>query len=105
MSKKIQNLTGRQVIIRLSSGQSLFIGPGGVSNEIPDKELRDNTMVNKLQAKRVIRVLPVEAKVADISAQAHTGEAKSGAGSSSAVEEETGTIEKNKKKTKTKGGK
>lgn len=60
MLMKIENLTARMVILRLNSGQSLFIGPGAVSGEIPDVEVKNNPMLNKLRDRRVIAVHPVE---------------------------------------------
>ena len=57
----LTNLTGRQVLIRLNSGQTLFIEPGGRSGEIPGGEIGDNTMVDKLLSRHIIAVNPVEA--------------------------------------------
>jgi hypothetical protein len=57
----LTNLTGRQVLIRLNSGQTLFIEPGGRSGEIPGDEISDNTMVDKLLSRHIIAVNPVEA--------------------------------------------
>jgi len=58
--KKYGNLTGRLVMLRLNSGQTMFIEPGTVSNEIPEEEVMDNTCVNKLLQKEVIAVYTVE---------------------------------------------
>lgn len=54
MFKKIENLTTRLVIIRLNSGQTLFIDPGITSGEIPDAELTNNSTIQKLLERRVI---------------------------------------------------
>lgn len=53
-----ENLTGRQVFIRLNSGQTLFIEPGGRSGNIPGDEISDNTMVDKLLGRHIIAVQP-----------------------------------------------
>lgn len=56
MSIKIENKTNRLVILRLNSGQTLFIDPGTFSGEIGDKEISNNTMVKKLVDRGVIAV-------------------------------------------------
>lgn len=56
MMNKIVNLTGRLVILRLNSGETLFIDPGTTSTGIPDVELRKNTMIKKLRDRGVINV-------------------------------------------------
>ena len=53
-----ENLTGRQVLIRLNSGQTLFIEPGGCSGEIPGDEVDDNAMVDKLLNRHIIAAHP-----------------------------------------------
>lgn len=58
MFKKIQNLTKRLVMLRLNSGKTLFLDPGAISKEIPGVELENNTIVKKLQYRRVIDVHP-----------------------------------------------
>lgn len=55
----VENLTGRQVLIRLNSGQTLFLEPGGRSGEIPAEEMSDNTMVDKLLNRHIIATQPV----------------------------------------------
>jgi len=55
-----QNLTDRQVILRLNSGETLFIEPGRSSAYIPVEEMRNNTMVDKLLDRRIIAVHTVE---------------------------------------------
>lgn len=55
-----QNLTDRQVILRLNSGETLFIEPGKPSGYIPVEETRNNTMVDKLLDRHIIAVHTVE---------------------------------------------
>jgi hypothetical protein len=40
--------------MRLNSGQTLFIEPGGRSGDIPGDEINDNPMVEKLLGRHVI---------------------------------------------------
>lgn len=56
MSRKFENKTKRPVILRLNSGQTLFIDPGTFSREIEEKEVSNNTMVKKLLDRGVIAV-------------------------------------------------
>ncbi len=53
MARKIQNLTDRKVLVRLSSGETLHIAPRGTSAELSDVEVQ-NAKVRKLQDGRVI---------------------------------------------------
>ncbi len=55
-----ENLTDRQVILRLNSGNTLFIEPGKPSGYIPVEEVSNNTMVDKLLDRRIIAVHTVE---------------------------------------------
>lgn len=52
--KTIENLTHRQVILRLNSGKTLFIEPGTPSESLPLEELSNNIMVDKLLDRRII---------------------------------------------------
>ncbi len=58
----IENLTDRQVILRLNSGKTLFIEPGKPSGYIPVEETDNNTMVEKLLGRRIIALHTVEEK-------------------------------------------
>ncbi|MCK5058542.1 MAG: hypothetical protein KAT34_17940 [Candidatus Aminicenantes bacterium] len=60
MFEKIENLTTRLVIIRLNSGQTLFIDPGATSGEIPEVELRNNSKIKKLRDRGVIALHPAK---------------------------------------------
>jgi hypothetical protein len=62
MFKKIQNLTRRLVILRLNSGRSLFVGPGDYSGEIPEVDLANNSMFQKLKERGIIAVHPAVKK-------------------------------------------
>lgn len=62
MSVKIENKTNRLVILRLNSGQSLFVGPGAYSGEIPEVELVNNPMFEKLKDRGIITVHPAVEK-------------------------------------------
>ncbi len=61
MATKIENLSGRKVLIRLSSGQALHIAPRTTSEELSDVEV-NNPKVQKLQDRRVITLHRAEAK-------------------------------------------
>ena len=65
MFKIIENLTDRQVVLRLNSSQSLCLDPGTTSGKILNVELSDNPMVKKLRERRVIALYPVEAAKED----------------------------------------
>ncbi len=56
MSIKFENKTEKQVILRLNSGQTLFIDPGIFPGEVEDIEASNNTMVKKLLDRGVIAV-------------------------------------------------
>jgi hypothetical protein len=94
MFNKIQNLTDRQVILRLNSGKSLYIDPGSTSGQVLEIELKGNPMVRKLRDRRVIALYPVEAQKEDAPVSETAAPAPK-------------TIEKPKEKTKSKskGGK
>ena len=53
MPTKIENLSGRKVLIHLSSGEALHIAPHMTSAELSDVEV-DNPKVQKLQNRHVI---------------------------------------------------
>ena len=53
MPTKIENLTRRQVLVRLSSGETLHIAPRATSDDLADVEV-DNAKVQKLEQLRVI---------------------------------------------------
>ena len=61
MSIKIENKTNRLVILRLTSGQTLFINPGTFPGEIGDEEISNNPMVKKLLDRGVITVHSIRA--------------------------------------------
>jgi len=54
MPVKIENLTMKPVLLRLNSGKTLHISPRTTSIEIMDVEVKDNTMVQKLQGQCVV---------------------------------------------------
>lgn len=60
--KTFENLTHRQVILRLNSGKTLFIPPGKLSDPLPVEEVSDNTTVDKLLDRRIIAMHPAKAK-------------------------------------------
>jgi hypothetical protein len=102
MSRKFENKTKRLVILRLNSGQTLFIDPGTFSREIEEKEVSNNTMVKKLLDRGVIAV------------HSYPGEKpgplkrplkQSPAPASAAGIEEPDQKKKDKKQIKSKGGK
>ena len=53
MATKIENLSNRKVVVRLSSGESLHIAPRATSEELNDVEVH-NSKVEKLLERRVI---------------------------------------------------
>jgi hypothetical protein len=53
MAIKIENITDRKVIVRLSSGETLHIAPRTTSEELNDVEVQ-NAKVEKLLQRRVI---------------------------------------------------
>jgi hypothetical protein len=61
MSIKYENKTNRLVILRLNSGQTLFIDPGTSSGEIGDEEVSNNPIVKKLLDRGVIAVHSIPA--------------------------------------------
>ncbi len=61
MSIRFENKTKRLVILRLNSGQTMFIDPGTFSGEIGDEEKSDNPMVKKLLDRGVIAVHSIPA--------------------------------------------
>lgn len=56
MSTTIQNMTRRLVLLRLNSGETLFLEPGGLSRTIEDRELNHNTMLQKLRERKIISI-------------------------------------------------
>jgi hypothetical protein len=52
----IKNLTLRPIIVPLNSGTNLRLSPEELSSDIPDVELKDNTIIDKLQRQRTIAV-------------------------------------------------
>jgi hypothetical protein len=61
MSIRFENKTKRLVILRLNSGQTVFIDPGTFSGEIGDEEKSNNPMVKKLLDRGVIAVHSIPA--------------------------------------------
>ncbi len=53
MSGKIENRTRRPVSLRLNSGKTVHIAPGGAL-EVEDVEVENNAKVKKLEDRRVI---------------------------------------------------
>ena len=92
------------VILRLNSGQSLFIDPGTFTGEIGEKEASNNTMVNKLLDRGVIAVHSIPA-VKNRTPE-HPPEPSPAPAPISAVEKpDQKKNNKKQKKSKTKGGK
>ena len=61
VATKIENLSGRKILIRLSSGQTLHIAPRATSEELSDVEVQ-NPKVQKLQDRRVIALHRTETR-------------------------------------------
>ncbi len=53
MPTKIENLTRRKVLVRLSSGETLHIAPRTTSDDLSDVEV-ENAKIRKLEERRVI---------------------------------------------------
>jgi len=57
MAVKIRNMaTSGPVVVPLSSGTTLRLAPGQVSDDLPDVEVANNAKVDKLQRQGVIDV-------------------------------------------------
>jgi hypothetical protein len=97
MTKKVQNLTNRQVILRLNSGKSLFIGPRAVSGEILEGLVSKNAKVDKLLKRGVIALQDVKAAEKSKSKPLQAQEEK--------VPVVAGKAETDEKSKKSKGGK
>jgi hypothetical protein len=72
ISKTIENMTHRNVMLRLNSGNTLFIEPGKPSESIPVEEVSDNPMVDKLIERRIIAMHTVETKQSGAPAKSKT---------------------------------
>jgi hypothetical protein len=53
MTTKIENITDRKVVVRLSSGETLHIAPRTTSDELNDVEVQ-NAKIEKLLQRRMI---------------------------------------------------
>lgn len=63
MAVVIQNLGLRKPIsLRLNSGDSLLLGPGGFSSKISETEVKDNPKIKKLLAQHYISFQPTGKK-------------------------------------------
>jgi hypothetical protein len=90
--KTVENKSQRMVLLRLNSGNTLFIG-SGMTLEVPALELERNRLVEKLLERRIILV--------------HDGATKKAAGSLGKIKAKNQgkTQTKKKAKAKVKGGK
>jgi hypothetical protein len=55
MATRIENMTNRKVVVRLSSGETLHIPPRTTSDDLSDVEVQ-NDKIEKLVERRVIAV-------------------------------------------------
>ena len=62
MPVAIRNLTSRSLIVPLNSGTNLRLSPGEVSAEVHAVELKENSKIEKLKARRAIAVESREEK-------------------------------------------
>ena len=61
MKCTIQNLARRPIALHCNSGETLHLPPGYV-HEVPEEELKGNTLVEKLKKKKLLSVKPAKAK-------------------------------------------
>lgn len=62
MPIKIENLTNRLVLLRCNSGETLHLPPRTTSPELPDVEVKNNSKVEKLIERQVIKIHEGEPK-------------------------------------------
>jgi len=61
MAVKIKNLVlSAPLSVPLSSGRTVRLSPGQVSEELPDVEVQDNAKVDKLLRQRLIDIEPTD---------------------------------------------
>jgi hypothetical protein len=101
---KFENKTKQLVILRLNSGQTLFIDPGTFPGEIGDEEISNNTMVKKLVDRGVIAVNSIPA-VKNRTLEHPLEQSPASAPISGVEKPDQEKNDKKQKKSKTKGGK
>ena len=60
MLVNIKNQTTRVVMLRLNSGQTLYLGPNTSSEKISETEVRDNSRLRRLEERGIIERPKVE---------------------------------------------
>ena len=86
----IKNLTKQVVLLRFNSGAELNVGPEQIRENVPDSEIRNNAVIEKLKRLEMIRVSGAPAR----KASQETGVAAAAATDAEGTSKERGEAKK-----------